>query len=256
MGARQLGPGEVLRVVRGLASPGHTFLSFFLAGQPTGKGLGPQGRRLLCVPWVSACQRPCVVRRLPFISVSAVTRNTIRRLHLAYSGTCVEVEGTLRGGAGCSSAASWIDSAIAAQAGARANRFSLPVFSPVTPEVEVGGRGGDGRRKRSVSGRRSRGSCSCGSPWPQAQLLEGGRSYRRSSVRRLRPWYPVGGFLGDLLQGHLEAPPLAFPLDLHGPHPFLTDCGLPLSGSLFSKSNFPPPRPHPLRHPPPSDFQD
>ncbi|KAL1775553.1 dnaJ-like subfamily C member 14 [Sigmodon hispidus] len=49
----------------------------------------------------------------------------------------------------------------------------LPFFSPVTPEVEVGGRGGDGRRKRSVSGRRSRGSCSRSSPWPLAQLLEG-----------------------------------------------------------------------------------
>lgn len=125
VGALQLGPGEVLRVVRGLASPGHTFLSFLLAGQPTGKGLGLQGRRLLCVPWVSARLRQCVVRRLPLISVSAVTRNIIRRLQLAYSGTCVEVEGTLRGGAGCSSTASSIDSAPAAQAGALANRFSL-----------------------------------------------------------------------------------------------------------------------------------
>jgi hypothetical protein len=53
--ARQLGPGEVSRLFRGLASPGHTLLRNLLAGQPTGKGLGEQGRWLLCVPWVSVC---------------------------------------------------------------------------------------------------------------------------------------------------------------------------------------------------------
>lgn len=117
---------EVSRVVRELASPGHTLLRFLLAGQPIVKGLGEQGRWLLCVPWVSARQRRRVARRLPFISVSAVTRNTVRRLQLAYSGTCVAAAaGSLRGGAGCSSTASSVDSTPAAQASASANRFSL-----------------------------------------------------------------------------------------------------------------------------------
>lgn len=51
VGARQLGPGEVSRVVRGLANPGQAhFSASSLAGQPTTKGLGAQGRWFLCVP--------------------------------------------------------------------------------------------------------------------------------------------------------------------------------------------------------------
>lgn len=105
VGARHLGPGEVSRVVRELASPGHTHTS------PLPLGLGAQGRWLLCVPWgVCTPKTVYVTRRPPFISVSAVTGNTVRRLQLAPRRTCVAAEGTLRSGAGCCSAASSIDS--------------------------------------------------------------------------------------------------------------------------------------------------